>query len=47
MLLTAVILAAGATLWVSLAQGVPLVALALGALIAAGVVHLTRHDPGA
>ncbi|WBU57287.1 hypothetical protein [Paracoccus sediminicola] len=44
LLIAAVILAAAATLWVSLSQGVPIVALALAALIAAGVVHLARHD---
>ena len=43
-LMAAVIVAAAATLWVSLSHGVPIVALALAALIAAGVVHYTRHD---
>lgn len=44
LLMAAVILAAAATLWVSLANGVPFVALALAALIAAAVVHFSRHD---
>ena len=44
LLIAAVVLAAAATLWVSIAHGVPLVALALAALIAAGVVHFTSHD---
>ncbi|MFV0411158.1 MAG: hypothetical protein ACK5LJ_16105 [Paracoccus sp. (in: a-proteobacteria)] len=44
LLIAAVILAAAATLWVSVANGVPLIALALAALIAAGVVHFTRND---
>ncbi|WBU59001.1 hypothetical protein [Paracoccus albus] len=43
-LMVAVILAAAATLWVSIAHGVPLVALALAALIAAGVVHFSGSD---
>ncbi|MBA4490452.1 hypothetical protein [Paracoccus sp. S1E-3] len=43
-LMAAVIVAAAATLWVSLSNGVPIVALALAALIAAAVVHYTRHD---
>lgn len=44
LLMLAVILAAAATLWVSIAHGVPIVALALAALIAAGVVHFSRDD---
>ncbi|MEZ5725562.1 MAG: hypothetical protein R3E47_10825 [Paracoccaceae bacterium] len=44
LLMIAVILAAAATLWVSIANGVPLVALALAALIAAAVVHFSRND---
>ncbi len=44
LLIAAVVLAAAATLWFSVANGVPLVALALAALIAAGVVHFTRND---
>ena len=43
-LMAAVIMAAAATLWVSLAHGVPIVALAFAALIAAGVVHFSRDD---
>ena len=40
LLMAAVIVAAAATLWVSLSHGVPIVALALAALIAAGVVAI-------
>ncbi|SDE61153.1 hypothetical protein SAMN05421538_108158 [Paracoccus isoporae] len=44
LMIAAVVFAAAATLWFSLANGVPVVALALAALIAAAVVHFTRHD---
>ncbi|MFV0293618.1 MAG: hypothetical protein ACK5II_10585 [Paracoccus sp. (in: a-proteobacteria)] len=44
LLMVAVILAAAATLWVGITHGVPIVALALAALIAAGLVHFTRRD---
>ncbi len=44
LLMLAVILAAAATLWVSVTQGVPLVALSLAALIAVAVVHFSRDD---
>lgn len=44
LMMVAVIAAAAATLWVSIAHGVPIVALALAALIAAAVVHLSRDD---
>ena len=44
MLIAAVVLAAAATLWVSLTNGVPIIALSLAALIAAAVVHFTRSD---
>ncbi|MDO5642825.1 MAG: hypothetical protein Q4G26_10640 [Paracoccus sp. (in: a-proteobacteria)] len=44
LLMIAVILAAAATLWVSIAQGIPLVALALAALIAAALMRLGRGD---
>ncbi len=44
MLMLAVIVAAAATLWLSLSHGVPFVALALVALIAAGVLHLGGRD---
>ena len=42
-LILAVILAAGLTIWVASAVGVPLVVLALVLLMAAGVVHLAAH----
>ena len=54
LLVAAVILAAGVTLILALAMGVPLPALALAAGIAAVVAHLSartgngpRHTPGA
>ena len=53
LLVAAVILAAGVTLFLALSLGVPLQALALGVAIAAAVAHLSgrigngpRHTPG-
>lgn len=43
-LILAVILAAGLTLWAASAAGVPLFALGLLALAAAGIAHLTTRD---
>lgn len=45
MLILAVILAAGVTIWMASAAGIPLFALGLVALLAAAVVHLTARDP--
>ncbi|WP_192876654.1 hypothetical protein [Paracoccus jeotgali] len=44
LMLAAVILAAATTIWVSLANGVSVVAVALVALIGAGVAHLAWTD---
>lgn len=44
LMLVAVILSAGATLFAAFKAGVPLVALALLALTGAGLLHLTAHD---
>ncbi len=47
MLIIGVILAAGLTIWLVNAAGIPLLALGLVALLAAGLVHLTarkRHN---
>ncbi|WBU64602.1 hypothetical protein [Paracoccus aerodenitrificans] len=44
LMIVAVVLAAAATLWFSLANGVPVVGLALAALIAAAVLRFTRDD---
>lgn len=43
-LVLAVILAAGLTIWAASAVGVPLFALGLLALVAAAVAHLTARD---
>lgn len=43
-LMLAVILAAGLTLWAASAVGIPLLALALLALAAAGIAHLSTRD---
>ena len=43
-LIAAVILVAALTLWVSFAAGVPLMALALIALSAVAVLHLSQGD---
>ena len=47
LMIVAVIVAAAATLWVSFANGVPLVALALAALIAAASGHAQQSSPQA
>lgn len=44
LLIVAVILTAAFTLWVSLSAGVPLVAMALFALSAAAVLHLSMRN---
>ena len=44
MLILAVILAAGATIWAASVVGVPLFVLGLLALMAAGVAHLAARD---
>lgn len=44
MLIAAVIIAAGATLWVGSSFGFPTAALPLGAMIGAAIVHLGRKD---
>lgn len=43
MLILAVVLAGGLTIWVASAVGVPLFVLALVLLMAAGVAHLATH----
>ncbi|WP_199259799.1 hypothetical protein [Paracoccus binzhouensis] len=43
-LILAVILAAGLTIWAASAVGIPLVAIGLLALAAAGIAHLTMRD---
>lgn len=43
-LMLAVILAAGLTIWAASAVGIPLFALALLALAAAGIAHLSTRD---
>ena len=44
LLIAAVILAAGVTLWASVAAGVPLAAPAIVALMGAAVLHLSMRD---
>ncbi|MDO5528981.1 MAG: hypothetical protein Q4F71_06215 [Paracoccus sp. (in: a-proteobacteria)] len=45
LMLAAVILAAGATIWFGLQSGLPLAALCLGALVAALVLRMAMRDP--
>lgn len=44
LLILAVILAAGLTIWAANAVGIALVMLGLLALVGAALAHLTRHD---
>lgn len=46
LLIAAVILAAGLSLWAALAVGVPLAAMGLGALIAAALAHFATRTGG-
>ncbi|MFN3274390.1 MAG: hypothetical protein ACK41U_06930 [Paracoccus sp. (in: a-proteobacteria)] len=51
LLIAAVLVAAGLTLWISLSAGVPMIVILLGGLSAALALHLSQrghhHDPHA